>query len=96
MSRYAPTIHTDPAAIAALEALLPQLPNLAHVELTLTDGSRVTGTVAIRPTVQQYRDADENEGTNGQVRLDPQAVGGEPHLIWLDRIAAVRQLPPVE
>ena len=25
MSRYAPTLHTDPARIAALEALLPQL-----------------------------------------------------------------------
>lgn len=70
MSRYAPTIHTDPARIAALEALLPQLRGQTHVEITLDDGTRLLGTVAVQPTLQQYRDADENEGSNGQLRLD--------------------------
>ncbi|MGH8039550.1 MAG: DUF3247 family protein [Stenotrophomonas sp.] len=96
MSRYAPTIHTDPADIAALEALLPQLKGQARVEITLDDGSRLLGTVAVQPTVQQYRDADENEGSNGQLRLDDLDTPVQQHVLWLDRICAVRALPPIE
>lgn len=96
MSRYAPSIHTDPARIAALEALLPQLHGQTRVELTLDDGSRVLGTVAVQPTLQQYRDADENEGSNGQLRLDDLDTPVQQHLVWLDRIVAIRQLPPLE
>ncbi|WWW36452.1 DUF3247 family protein [Stenotrophomonas rhizophila] len=96
MSRYAPTIHTDPARIAALEALLPQLRGQTHVEITLDDGTRLLGTVAVQPTLQQYRDADENEGSNGQLRLDDLDTPVQHHLVWLDRIASIRQLPPVE
>ncbi|WP_414491161.1 DUF3247 family protein, partial [Stenotrophomonas maltophilia] len=55
MSRIAPRIHTDPAQIARLEALLPQLEGETQVELTLHDGRRLLGTVAVKPTVQQYR-----------------------------------------
>jgi len=54
MSRIAPRIHTDPAQIARLEALLPQLDGETQVELTLLDGRRLLGTVAVRPTVQQH------------------------------------------
>lgn len=96
MSRHAPAIHTDPARIAALEALLPQLHGQTQVELTLDDGSRLLGTVAVQPTLQQYRDADENEGSNGQLRLDDLDTPVQRHLIWLDRIATIRQLPPLE
>jgi len=96
MSRYAPSIHTDPARIAALEALLPQLRGQAPVEITLDDGTRVLGTVTVQPTLQQYRDADENEGSNGQLRLDDLDTPVQQHLVWLDRIASIRQLPPVE
>ncbi|WP_411849758.1 DUF3247 family protein [Stenotrophomonas sp. LGBM10] len=94
MSRLAPTVHTDPADIAALEALLPQLRGQTQVELTLVDGRRLLGTVAVQPTVQQYRDAAENEGSNGQLRLDDLDTPVQQHLVWLDSIAAVRQLPP--
>ena len=96
MSRYAPTIHTDAADIAALEALLPQLKGQTQVEVTLEDGSVLHGTVAVQPTVQQYRDADENEGSNGQLRLDDLASPDQQHVLWLDQIRAVRSLPPVE
>lgn len=96
MSRYAPTIHTDPTRIAALEALLPQLRGQSRVELTLDDGSRLLGTVAVQPTLQQYRDADENEGSNGQLRLDDLDTPVQQHLVWLDRITAIGQLPPLE
>jgi hypothetical protein len=93
MSRTAPTIYTDPADIARLEALLPQLPDEARVEVTLEDDTRVLGTVAVRPTVQQYRDADENEGSNGQLRLDDLDTPVQQHHIWLHQIRSVRQLP---
>jgi hypothetical protein len=52
--------------------------------------------VAVQPTVQQYRDADENEGSNGQLRLDDLASPDQQHVLWLDQIRAVRSLPPVE
>ncbi|WNH49252.1 MULTISPECIES: DUF3247 family protein [Stenotrophomonas] len=94
MSRYAPTIHTHQADIAALEALLPQLKGQTQVEVTLKDGTRVSGTVAVQPTVQQYRDADENEGTNGELRLDDLNDPAQQHLLWLDQIASVSELPP--
>ena len=93
MSRYAPRIHTHPDAIPALEALLPQLHGQTQVELTLEDGSRLIGTVAVQPTLQQYRDADENEGSNGQLRLDDLEAPVQQHLVWLDRIKAIRQMP---
>ena len=96
MSRYAPTIHTDPARIEALEALLPQLRGQAPVEIILDDGTRVLGTVTVQPTLQQYRDAEENEGSNGQLRLDDLDTPVQQHLVWLDRIASIRPLPPVE
>ncbi|MGY8564790.1 DUF3247 family protein [Paracidovorax citrulli] len=96
MSRYAPTILTHQADIAALEALLPQLKGQTQVEITLDDGSVLHGTVAVQPTVQQYRDADENEGSNGQLRLDDLASPDQQHVLWLDQIRAVRSLPPVE
>jgi len=96
MSRIAPRIHTDPVDIAELEALLPQLKGQTQVEVTLKDGRRLLGTVAVQPTVQQYRDAEENEGSNGQLRLDDLDAPVQQHVLWLDDISAIRQLPPVE
>ncbi|HDS0924566.1 TPA: DUF3247 family protein [Stenotrophomonas maltophilia] len=96
MSRIAPRIHTNPADIAALEALLLQLKGQTQVEVTLKDGRRLLGTVAVQPTVQQYRDAEENEGSNGQLRLDDLDAPVQQHVLWLDEISAIRELPPVE
>jgi len=96
MSRIAPRIHTNPADIAALEALLPQLKGQTQVEITLTDGRRLLGTVAVQPTVQQYRDVEENEGSNGQLRLDDLDSPAQQHVLWLDEIRTIRELPPVE
>ncbi len=96
MSRTAPTVYTHADDIERLKALLPQLPDEARVEVTLKDGTRVLGTVAVRPTVQQYRDAEENEGSNGELRLDDLDTPVQQHHVWLDQIAAIRELPPVE
>jgi len=94
MSRIAPRIHTDPAQIARLEALLPQLEGETQVELILHDGRRQLGTVAERPTVQQYRNVAGDEGSNGQLRLDDyDPPVPQPHG-WLDEIASINRLPP--
>ncbi|HGM7336284.1 TPA: DUF3247 family protein [Stenotrophomonas maltophilia] len=94
MSRTAPRIHTDPAQIARLEALLPQLEGETQVQLTLHDGRRLLGTVAVKPTVQQYRNAAGDEGSNGQLRLDDYDTPVQQHHVWLDEIASIDRLPP--
>jgi len=96
MSKYAKRVYTDQAQIASLEAWVRQLPDLARVQLTLDDGSRLLGTVAVRPTVQSFRDEDENEGVNGLLRLDDIDSPVQQHLVWLDTIRDVRPIPPVE
>jgi len=95
MSRTAPRIHTDASRIAALEALLPELASERRVEVTLHDGQRLRGTVAVRPTVQQYRNAAGDEGSNGQLRLDDLEHPDQPHHLWLDEIASIAELPPL-
>lgn len=94
MSRIAPRIHTDPAQIARLEALLPQLDGEWQVQVTLHDGRRLLGTVAVRPTLQQYRNESGDEGSNGQLRLDDYDNPVQQHHVWLDEIASVSRLPP--
>ncbi len=94
MAKYAEHVYTSQAQIAALEAWIAQLPDEARVQVTLDDGQRVLGTVSVRPTIQTFRDADEHEGVNGMLRLDDLDAPAQQHLIWLDRIRAVRPLPP--
>lgn len=94
MSRIAPRIHTDPAQIARLEALLPQLRGETQVQLTLHDGRRLLGTVAVQPTLQQYRNDAGDEGSNGQLRLDDLDTPVQQHHVWLDEIVSIRELPP--
>ncbi|MCC4594140.1 DUF3247 family protein [Xanthomonas campestris pv. phormiicola] len=94
MSKYADVVHADPDAIAALQAWLPHLPEQAQVLLRLDDGSRVSGTVSVRPTLQTFRDHQEHEGINGVLRLDDLLDPAQQHYIWLDRIREVQPLVP--
>ncbi|HBK45848.1 MAG TPA: DUF3247 domain-containing protein [Xanthomonadaceae bacterium] len=97
MSRYAQHVYTGQSQIAALEAWIAKLPGAAQVQVTLEDGSRLLGTVAVQPTLQVFRDEqDENEGMNGLLRLDDLDTPVQQHLIWLDSIRDVRALPPRE
>ena len=97
MGKFAERVHTGHEAVARLDALIAQLANDAHVELSLDDGRVLRGTVAARPTVQVFRDADGREGFNGLVRIEdpaldaPETAGFQD--VWLDRIVAIRQLP---
>ncbi len=46
------------------------------------------------PTVQQYRNAAGDEGSNGQLRLDDYDTPVQQHHVWLDEIASINRLPP--
>jgi len=96
MAKYAEHVYTDQARIAALESRAEELPGLARVQLTLVDGSRLLGTVATQPTIQAFRDANDNEGMNALLRLDDLDAPVQQHLVWLDTIREVRPLPPIE
>lgn len=82
-------LYTRQDDIARIEALIAQLPDEARVELRLTDGRRLTGTVSVRPSVQVFRDADGVEGFNAVVRLDDPVDPAKTHYLWIDRIASV-------
>lgn len=96
MARYAKHVYTGQSQIAALEAWIVQLPDEARVQVTLDDGRRLLGTVAVRPTLQAFLDEDEREGMNGLLRLDDLDTPVQQHLIWLDTIREVRPLPPLQ
>lgn len=86
MTQQPQHLYTHQDDIARLEALTLQLPDEACVEVRLTDGDCVTGTVTVRPSVQVFRDADGREGFNAAVRIDDRE---RTHYLWLDRIASV-------
>ncbi|MFC7302389.1 DUF3247 family protein [Cognatiluteimonas weifangensis] len=98
MSREAPRVHVEAAALKRLEALALQLPQDAQVRLHLDDGSELCGLVSATPSVQAFYDADGREGMNAVLRLesfldDGRAHAGGDHYLWLDRIRAVERLP---
>jgi hypothetical protein len=97
MSRDAPRVHVDPAAIARLEEVALQLPQDTRVEVTLDDGSRVRGMVSMTPTVQAFFDHDGREGMNAVARIECESddSGGgdsDSRYLWLDRIDRVERL----
>ncbi len=93
MSRYAPHVYSEHVQIATLEHWVALLDGQERVRIELDDGSTLSGTVAVRPTIQTYLDENDNEGVNGQLRLDQLDATQEPHWIWMDRIVAVHPLP---
>ena len=90
MSRTAPRIHVEQADIERLKALQLALDAELMVELHMRDGTTLVGTLVDRPTVQQFRDAQGNEGTNGQVRID--LGGGDIRDLWLDEVERFTRL----
>jgi hypothetical protein len=90
MTQYVERVHTDRAQIAALEALVAELPSEANVALTLDDGSELRGTVSVQPTIQTFRDASQQEGVNSLLRLDDLQDPARQHHVWLDQIGWIR------
>ena len=91
MSREAPRVHVDPAAIARLEEVSTRLQQDSRVEVRLDDGSMLRGIVTMTPTIQSFYDPDGNEGLNAVARIERES-GGNGYL-WVDRIATVERLP---
>ena len=85
-------LYTRQVDILHLESLIQELPDEAQVELHLTDGTRVSGTVSTRPSVQVFRDSEGAQGFNAAVRIDDQQHPEHAHYIWMDRIAQVVHL----
>lgn len=85
-------LYTRQDDIQHLEALIQALPDEARVELHLTDGTRVSGIVSTRPSVQVFRDADGAQGFNALLRIDDQQHPEQAHYLWLDRIARIVHL----
>nr|WP_305805879.1 DUF3247 family protein [Stenotrophomonas sp. YIM B06876] len=94
MARYAPHVYVDQSRIAVLESLITRLPGEARVQLVLEDDSRVSGTVSVQPALQQFHDHTEQSGVNAMVRLDDLERPAQQHLIWLDTIREINELPP--
>lgn len=92
MSNTAERVHTDQAQIARLEERVTELDDEAVVELRLVDGTIVTGVVAVRPSMQTFRDAEGREGTNAYVRIDDPDRPERWQYIWLDQIERVTRL----
>lgn len=92
MTEAPPHLYTQQDEIARMEAMIQQLPDEAVVRLDLNDGGSITGTVAVRPAVQLFRDADGQEGFNAVVRIDDRRRPQVAHYLWLDRIATVTTL----
>lgn len=90
MARNAPRIYTAPASIEKFKALQQVLDAELQIRLEMTDGRTLEGTVIERPSIQQYRGPDDNEGTHGQLALD--VPGGGVQLIWLDEIAGFTRI----
>lgn len=94
--RIADTVYTAQVDIDRLQARIFELPNDAHVQLTLDDGRVLAGIVSARPTIQQFFDRSGREGSNATVRLEqpalyvPEAAGWID--VFLDRIVDIRAL----
>lgn len=84
MSAIAPRVHTDRAILDRLKQLQRAFDAELKVELSLHDGTVLTGTIPERPTIQQFRDQQGNEGTNGLLQIDTARHGMQT--VWLDQV----------
>lgn len=84
MGRYAPRVYTADAEVDRLRALQLALEPDVEMELRISGGRLVTGTILARPSVQQFLGPAGEEGTNGQVTVDVPGEGKQT--LWLDEI----------
>ena len=91
MSRVATRVYTNQDDLVRLQAISLQLPQDQRVQITLQDGSRLTGIVSAVPVMQAFFDSDGREGTNALVKLERTEAGD--CMLWLDEIDSVTHLP---
>lgn len=86
---------TQAGDIARLERWIEQLPVNGRVRITKEDGIVVEGIVAVTPALQIVRDEDDNEGTNGVVKLERDDRPEWSETVWLGDIRDVTPLDSV-
>ena len=98
MTRNAEHVYTEAADLDRIREHIEQLPNGAHVQLQLQDGSALEGIVAARPIAQLFFGPDGNEGTNAVLRLEQPALSQPEQAgwldLWVDRIRSIKRLDP--
>lgn len=92
MSHLPQRIHTSQADLDAIEGRIRQLHDEAIVRVTLANGDRFEGVVAVRPIVETFRDVDGKEGHNALLRLDDRTGDQSPHYLWVGEIVAIEPL----
>lgn len=95
MGRIAEKIFTTPADIHRLERLVDELAINARVRLHTVDRRAIEGVVMVTPTVQTFRDPNDDEGINGVVKLEDPARPDWTEYVWLGDIASVEHLDSV-
>lgn len=90
MTRRAARVHSDRNRVEQMAALCARLDEEERVSVGLDDGSRVTGVVLAKPSLQTFFDGDGNEGLNAVVKLDDVDGSGRARSYWLDTVVDVR------
>ncbi|HEX6794943.1 MAG TPA: DUF3247 family protein [Casimicrobiaceae bacterium] len=92
MARKAKEIFTEPGDIARIERLVTELPQHAHVRITLRNGDVMEGSVVERPTVQVFEDDACDQGINALVRIDDVSTPPQSLYLWLGDIERIDRL----
>ncbi|MFC4727443.1 DUF3247 family protein [Coralloluteibacterium thermophilus] len=92
MGAFANNVYTDEATIDAIEARIRELPQSARVKVTLSNGQVYVGTVAERPNIQVFRNADGDEGNNAIVKLEDPLDAHQDAYLWIDEIVKVERV----
>jgi hypothetical protein len=95
MGRTARTVFTEREDIARMERWVEELAINARVRVHVAGGPPVEGVVAVTPTVQVFKDANDVEGVNGMVKLEDPEQPGWSGLVWLGDIVRVEHLDSV-
>lgn len=95
MGRIARTVFTEPADIAQMERWVDELAINARVRIHTVEGPPAEGVVAVTPTVQVFKNADDVEGINGTVKLEDAQRPGWSGVVWLGDIVRVEHLDSV-
>lgn len=94
MNGRAETVLTRTADVERLLDLLPALPSLARVRITMRDGRSYVGTIVERPAAQQFLDRQGQAGINALVRLDDPEAPPWTIDLWLSDVVRVERLDP--
>jgi len=95
MGRIAEKVYTEATDLAWLERWVVELAINARVRVHTRERGAIEGVVMVTPTVQLFRDAADNEGTNGVVKLEDPERPGWSVVVWLDEITRVEHIDSV-